>query len=337
MTDISAVRVGVLACEGYCPHTKPIWGPIMEQGQMHGATGAPSRFLPMSIARVWDVDRQAAEELAGQCVSARVVDGYADMVGEVDGVILDDFNSCQHFAELARPYLEAGTPMFINRPFAMSLADAHEIIDLARRHDAPLICASTFEFAPEVGSIQQRVATCAPIAGYAVANSMSDYATHGVHGLMFAHACVGGGVRSVAYQTPDWHEPNGVVTIEHEPRDGGKVFYGSIQEVSGTWGWIRVFGGAGFEQSISAGPYFWLPLLLEIQRMFQTRQMPQPYEAILEKTQIFLAGFKSHLECDGAPVALTDIGDFVAPRLHPDPYPEGFFRPRTCQQNPTSS
>jgi len=324
MADVPVIKVGVLACERYV-HTKSIWGPIIQPERLAKKARTPTRCTAMQITHVWDLDHQAAEAYARDYEGARAVDGYADMVGQVDGVILDDFDSCQHFVELARPYLEAGTPMFINRPFAMNLADAHQIIELARRHDAPIMCGSTFEFAPEIEHIKQRVAECAPLSGYTVANSMSDYATHGVHGLMFAHACVGGGIRSVSYQTPDWHMPNGILVIEHEPRDGGKPFYGCVQEITGTWGWIRVFGKSGFEQSVLSGAYFWLPLLLEMQRMFQTREMPQPYETILEKTKVFLAGFKSHVECGGAPVRLDEIGDWTAPRLNPDPYPEGFF------------
>lgn len=38
-----------------------------------------------------------------------------------------------------------------------------------------------------------------------------------------------------------------------------------------------------------------------------------------------VAAFKSHVECGGAPVALDEIGDWTAPLLNPDPYPEGFF------------
>ena len=130
----------------------------------------------------------------------------------------------------------------------------------------------------------------------------------------------------MAYQTPDWHAPNGLVTFEYEPREeDGKPFYGCVQEISGTHGWIRVFGERTFEQFIHSGIHFWVPLLLEMQEMFETRKMPQSYKEIYEKTQVFLAGFKSHLECGGAPVALADIGDWTAPLLNPDPYPDGFF------------
>jgi hypothetical protein len=136
---------------------------------------------------------------------------------------------------------------------------------------------------------------------------------------------MGGGVRSVAYQTRDWREPNGLVTIEHDGRNGGKPFYGSVQEIGGTWGWIRVFGSHSFEQSVGSGPYFWLPIVVAMQRMFETRRMPQSYECILEKTAMFLAGFRSHLDAGGAPVSLDRLGDWRAPLLNPDPYPDGFF------------
>ncbi|MDP6054556.1 MAG: hypothetical protein QF879_19620, partial [Candidatus Latescibacteria bacterium] len=120
--------------------------------------------------------------------------------------------------------------------------------------------------------------------------------------------------------------PNGLITIEYEPRgEDGKVFYGSIQEISGTWGWIRVFGERTFEQFIHPGIQFWVPGLLAMQEMFETRKMPESYEAIYEKTQVFLAAFKSHVVCNGAPVALDDVGDWQAPLLNPDPYPDGYF------------
>ena len=66
-------------------------------------------------------------------------------------------------------------------------------------------------------------------------------------------------------------------------------------------------------------------MIIEMQKMFQTGQMPATHEELLEKTQLFLAAFKSHVECDGAPVALDEIGDWTAPLLNPDPYPDDFF------------
>jgi hypothetical protein len=318
------IRVGVLACERFI-HTNGIWGPIIDPESEKRFSTVSTRMTNMVLTHAWDINRNGAEGFARSYKGVEVVDHYYDMVDKVDGIILDDFDSCLHFKDLARPYLEAGVPMFINRPFALNLADARCILDLARKHGTPIMTGSSFEYAPEVEHIRSEVAKVAPLSGYCAANSMSDYATHGLHGLWFVYACVGGGIRSASYQTPDWRHPNGIVVIEYEGRDGGKPFYGCVQETTGSWGWIRVFGSRSFEQSIHSGLFFWVAMVLEMQKLFETRKMPQSHEAIFEKVQLFLAGFKSHVECKGAPVALDQIGDWTAPLLNPDPYPAGFF------------
>ena len=63
-------------------------------------------------------------------------------------------------------------------------------------------------------------------------------------------------------------------------------------------------------------------MLIRMQEMFGTGEMPETYESIYEKAQIFLAGFKSHVEHDGAPVALTEVQDWRAPVLRPGRYSE---------------
>lgn len=321
---ISPLKIGVLACERFV-HTKGIWGPIIHPESGQRFSGSSTRMTRMVLSHAWDIDRKGAEAFARLYQGVEVVGHYADMVGEVDGVILDDFSSCLHYKHLARPYLEAGVPMFINRPFALNLQDARELIELARKYDTPIMSGSSFEYAPEVEHVRREVEQLGTIGGYVAANSMSDYATHGIHGLWFVHACMGGGIRKVAYQTPDWRTPNGIVSIEYEGRDGGKPFYGCVQETTGTWGWIRVFGARSFEQLVHSGLPFWVPMVLEMQKLFETRKAPQSYEALYEKVQLFLAGFKSHVACAGAPVGLSEIGDWTAPLLQPDPYPEGYF------------
>ena len=208
----------------------------------------------MRITHAWDVDRELAADF-GRKYGAVIVDDYWDMVGKVDGIILDDFLSCLHFRQLARPYLEAGVPMYINRPFAFNLGHAREILDLAAKYDTPILTGSSFEFAPEVEHIRRQVDECEPLSGYCAANSMSDYATHGVHGVFFMRACIDDPVRQVSYQTRDWRVPNGILTFEHEPENGGKPYYGCVQETTGVWGWIRAFGQRGFEEKVhAAGP-----------------------------------------------------------------------------------
>jgi hypothetical protein len=317
-------RVGVLAC-GRMAHIAGVWGPIIEPSvDKGGLAAAQTRMTDLRLTHVWDIDRRLADAF-GHKYGATVVDEYGDMVGKVDGIILDDFDSCLHFKDLARPYLEAGVPMFINRPFALSLADAGQIIALGQKHDTPILSGSSFEYAPELKEIRRQVAAATPISGYCVANSSTDYASHGVHGLFFAYACVGGGIRSVAYQTRDWRSSGGTLRIEHEGRDGGLPFTGSVKETANDCGRFSLCGQQGFDTTVETNTAFWVAIVQAMQKLFQTRRMPQTYEQLYEKTQLFLAGFKSHVECGGAPVPIDQIGDWQAPLLNPDPYPEGFF------------
>ena len=321
----SLVRVGILTCARF-NHMSGIWGPLIDPTAEPHFQDCTTRVTGMVMTHVWDIDREAVKSFCAKFRGVEAVDDYWDMADKVDGVIISDFDSTVHFADLARPYLEAGVPIFINRPFALSLREGEQIVELSKKHDTPIMSGSSFSVAPEIEGIKQRVEQISPVRGFAAANSMSDYPSHGIHGLYLIHACIGSGVRSVSYQTEDWHTPNGHLTIEYKPRGpDGNTFYGSLQEITGTWGWIRVFGERTFEQFIDNSMAFWVPILLEMQKMFETRKMPEPHEAIIEKLKMFLAGFKSHVEHAGAPVALEEIGDWTAPMLNPNPYPDGFF------------
>ena len=323
--DDGLLRVGILTC-GPWSHVVDIWGPILN------ATEGRTRKTGMRMTHVWDIVQKDAENFARR-YDVEVVSRFDEMVGKVDGVILSDFDATPAFKDLTRPYLEAGIPIFINRPFAYNLSDARDMIDLAAEHGTPIMCGSSFEYVKEVEIIRKRLASLGPITGFVADNSMSDYPSHGIHGLYFVYACLGGGVKQVSYLTPDWRAPNGVVVLEYEARRGGKPFYGCVQQIptTGANAWIKVFGKESTEQWIwweatqwDRDTFLWLPMLLRMQEMFETGKMPEPYENIYEKTQIFLAGFKSHVEHNGAPVALSEIGDWSAPVLNPGRYAEGF-------------
>jgi predicted dehydrogenase len=75
----------------------------------------------------------------------------ADLVGRIDAAIVSTRDGAKHL-EHARPLLEAGVPVLIDKPLAASVADAQELIALAARYDAPLLSCSAVRHAPEVSS-----------------------------------------------------------------------------------------------------------------------------------------------------------------------------------------
>ncbi|MGL4553986.1 MAG: Gfo/Idh/MocA family protein [Gemmataceae bacterium] len=72
-----------------------------------------------------------------------------EMLGGIDAVIVHSLEGGAHL-ERARPFLEAGLPCFIDKPFACSVADARKIEALAAKYRAPVFSASAMRYAPEV-------------------------------------------------------------------------------------------------------------------------------------------------------------------------------------------
>ncbi|MHB9027400.1 MAG: Rossmann-fold NAD(P)-binding domain-containing protein, partial [Candidatus Latescibacterota bacterium] len=108
----SLLEVGLLLGAG--GHSNGIWGRFFNtpEGEV--------RRLGMIYTKVWGADRAHAEAF-GKKFGIEVVKQFDSMVDNVDGVMIDDFDAVAYNHRLARPYLEAGMPTFINRPFTDSV------------------------------------------------------------------------------------------------------------------------------------------------------------------------------------------------------------------------
>jgi hypothetical protein len=78
-----------------------------------------------------------------------LVEKPTDMIGKVDGVLIEAVDGTVHL-ERARPFLEAGIPCFIDKPFTCSTADARKIVELSDKHKAPVFSSSSLRYAPDV-------------------------------------------------------------------------------------------------------------------------------------------------------------------------------------------
>lgn len=78
-----------------------------------------------------------------------LVDKPADMIGKVDGMLIEAVDGSVHW-ERAKPFLEAGLPCFIDKPFTCGVADAKKIIDLAEKKKATIFSSSSLRYAPDV-------------------------------------------------------------------------------------------------------------------------------------------------------------------------------------------
>jgi predicted dehydrogenase len=82
-------------------------------------------------------------------LGVKLVDKPEEMLGKVDGMLIESQEGGVHL-ERARPFLEAGLPCWIDKPFTCSVADARKILELSEKRSAPVFSASSLRYAPEL-------------------------------------------------------------------------------------------------------------------------------------------------------------------------------------------
>jgi predicted dehydrogenase len=134
------VRVGIIGC-GY-------WGPNLVRN-LHEMAEVES----LGVADVRQ-DRLAAIARRYPAV-ARFADHRRLLAGDVEAVVVASPIHTHH--RLAREALLAGKHVLVEKPLATSVADAVELIDLARRRHLVLMAGHTFVYNPAVRELRRLV------------------------------------------------------------------------------------------------------------------------------------------------------------------------------------
>ena len=79
----------------------------------------------------------------------KIADTIPALLNQVDVVLLESVDGRIHWDE-AKQVILAGKPLFIDKPFAGSLAEAVAIVELAKRHSVPCFSSSSLRFSKEV-------------------------------------------------------------------------------------------------------------------------------------------------------------------------------------------
>lgn len=130
------------------------------------------------VTHVWCQKRIIAESIAQSSRVDTVVNQLEDMVGRVDAVILGRDDPENHVA-MAKPFIEAGTPIFIDKPLAYSNEDLEWF---AKQHQQGkfIMSCSSMRYANECRIAKQRLASLGKIE-LVTAVGKKDWKKYGIH------------------------------------------------------------------------------------------------------------------------------------------------------------
>ena len=231
-----------------------------------------------------------------------LVERPADLVGKVDAVLVESNEGARH-APHAVPFLEQGIPVFVDKPFATSAADARQMLEAARRGGTFVWSASSLRFTREIQDVQRRQAELGAVVGadaYSPAplHPRNPGLTHyGVHGVEMLYALMGPGCRTVHCISTE-----GADVAVGRWADGRLGAVRGLRRGPHDYGFTAFCERAVVSTRIDASAIYY-ELLKRIVGAFQTGQAPLGPEELIEPVSFMEAALQS-AEAGGAEVPL---------------------------------
>jgi len=274
-------------------------------------------FADTKLTHYFDADATAIKPFTEAYPGVQAAKSVEDLVANVDAVWLGDASGRgdDHY-DLLAPALEKGLPCFCDKPIGGSVEGTRKILDLARKHGAPIMSSSLFRHeqgmehalrlrdSGEFGKLEYVLASMA--GGY----SPEGWFVYGQHPAWAVMTLCGAGVEAVSLYAKD-AAAHGFVT--YADRKPAEIWYGRPDLVGNYNQTIVHFEKKKYEFTPAIEGDFWYGHHYEMyrmadtfRRMARTRKEPIPHREILEVTAIIHAAARS-LKEKSRLVALSEV------------------------------
>jgi len=130
------------------------------------------------VTHVWTQEKKLSEHVAQAARIETIVNNFTDMVGKVDGVLLARDDAKNH-VQYALPFLEAGIPIYIDKPLALSVKEASYLIE-KQQYPGQLFSCSALRYARELQLSQVEKEAIGQLR-YLVGRVSKDWDKYAVH------------------------------------------------------------------------------------------------------------------------------------------------------------
>lgn len=270
------IKVGLIGLDAHgLPWTQIVNGPAakgdLASMQFVAAFPGGSPDIPQSM----EILRNSVEPV--RKLGVEILDSIESVVAKVDAVLILSIDGRAHLPQ-ARAAMQ-GKPVFIDKPMAVSVAEARQIFRLADERKTPCFSSSALRFAPGTQAVLSdpkvgRVLGCDTHSPCAIEPHHPDFFWYGIHGVEPLFTLMGPGCRTVSRT----HTENADLAVGTWKDGRIGTFRGHRVGPHG-YG-ATVFGSAGAAQAGRFEGYE--PLLDQIARFFKTGKPPVAPEETIE-------------------------------------------------------
>ena len=146
----------------------------------------PEAQLPnVKVTHIWTQDEQLSKAVARAAHIEHVTSNLEAMLGKVDAVLLARDDANRHL-EFSRVFLEAGVPIYIDKPMGLSVAAVDELYSHAK-DPSTLFSCSALRYAAELRLTPEQRAEVGEIlyVDATIEGSWSKYAVHIIEPVLY--------------------------------------------------------------------------------------------------------------------------------------------------------
>ena len=234
-----------------------------------------------------------------------VVSSPEEMIGKIDLAICVFRKGSLH-AKWSLPVIKAGIPIYVDKPFASSAADARAMLAAADKAGTPIASMSSFRVAQSTLAFKAEMEKVGPVT-YGISIGPGDRKSehdglifYGIHAVEVMLTCFGHGVKDV--RAVDQNN-NIVATVTYpDDRIVTLTFVGNAQYAFRCY----AFGKKGQAQFVPGSGTYYRDALVSVIEMAKTRKRPLTNAQMLEQVQVFHA-IEQSITSGGAAVRPADF------------------------------
>ena len=256
------------------------------------------RISGARVTHIWTDKPEEAPLVAKASLIEHVVSKPEDVIGHVDAVVIATDDGADHVRR-ARPFVEAGLPVFVDKPMATTVAELKQFMQW-HREGAVILSTSGMRYAPEMRQAEAHRVELGDLR-WITSFTCKTWERYGIHALEAVSPLLGPGFQTV--QTIH-QQGSDVVHLTH--RSGTQVTLGAIHDAYGSFGAVHLYGTKGQLPLRLTDTYAaFRGQLVAFIEMLRTGRRPLPMEETAELMAVIIAGIRSREE--GRVVSISEI------------------------------
>ena len=251
------------------------------------------------VTHIWTDDPPDASSVARASLIPNVVEKTEDVIGKVDAVIISTDIGYEH-VERSMPFVEAGLPVFIDKPLTDN-ADDLKTFSAWAAGGKPIMSSSCMRYCKEYLPYRLSTHELGELR-FASITTPKSWERYGIHALEGIYPIIGPGF--ISARNTGSVERN-IVHFKH--RNSADIVVAATDDMYGSFGALELCGTEGHAHTVFTDTFYAFKSQLEaFIDYLRTGVRPFPFSETEELMKMLIAGILSREE-DGREIFLDNI------------------------------